>query len=356
MENTIQYLWEISTQTEWVMKCEGCGSYQFVDSEKFLGKDGPVCLKCGTYLNTFDGQWVDMNPVNYSLGEDPDTKLKGFHLCQPIMPFNVPRSMRHRGGEAEDIARQRWKRLLSKCNENPVSTIRNEVFGVSDTIGARMISKEELVALCTERRLSYTPSPNLFDGIRCNVAGIDWSGGGTTGISRTVLWIWGWRGTDQKLVCLYYKIYPGINPVNVIDEIAATCNLYNVSLVVGDAGEGHTANNLLRSQIGAHRVQQVQYGAQKDAISWNGVDRWMADRTTLIDNYFMGLKKKEFEFAATFDMEIAIADILNEYEEVTTSSRRVWRHSPQKPDDCLHAGLYGWLAFKMHMNDLKFYQ
>jgi len=115
-------------------------------------------------------------------------------------------------------------------------------------------------------------------------------------------------------------------------------------------------DNLLRSKIGIHRVQQIQYGAQKKAINWNGEDRWLADRTTLIDNYFMGLKRQEFEFARRPEMEVAIADILNEFEEITTAGRRVWRHSPQKPDDCLHAGLFGWVAFKMVQNDMRFYQ
>lgn len=356
MENTIQYLWDISTQTEWVIKCDSCGSQQFIDSEKSIGKEGPVCLKCQSYLNSFNGQWIDMNPVDYESGEDSDTKIKGFHLSQLIMPFNSPLAMQYKGGEAVEIARRRWKRILAKCNENPISVVRNEVIGVSDSIGARMLSKEELVSLCTDRQLVERPPDDLFKGIRCTVAGVDWSGGGTTGISRTVLWIWGYRGSDQKLTCMFYKVYPGINPVNVIDEIALVCSMYKVVLVIGDAGEGHTANNLLRNKLGAHRVHQVQYGAQKDAFVWNGVDRWMGDRTTLIDNYFMGLKKKEFEFASLPDMEIAIADILNEYEEVTTANRRVWRHSPQKPDDALHAGLFGWVAFKLHMNDLKFYQ
>jgi hypothetical protein len=55
-------------------------------------------------------------------------------------------------------------------------------------------------------------------------------------------------------------------------------------------------------------------------------------------------------------MATAIADILNEYEDVTQMGKKVWRHSPQKPDDCLHAGLFGWLAAKIILQDLKFYQ
>ena len=356
MENTIQFLWELSTQTEWVMKCDSCGSFQYVRTEKSIGKLGPICLKCKSYLNPFKGAWIDINPVDESKDEDRDTKLKGFHLCQPIMPFNVPLAMKHRGAEAEALALKRWKRILKKHNENPLSVFNNEVLGVSDAIGTRLLSKDELLRLCTDRPLMEEPPPQVMEGYSYITAGIDWSGGGTTGVSRTVLWIWGFRVADQKLVCLFYKIFPGKNPVNIVEDIGLLCRKYHVMLAVGDAGEGHMANNLLRSQIGVHRVQQLKYGSQKKALVWNQEDKFLGDRTILIDNYFMLLKRQGVEFAHKDAMRDAIDEILNEYEEITQAGKKVWRHSPQKPDDCLHAGLFGWIAFKIQSNDLLFYQ
>ena len=354
MENTIQYLWEISTQTEWVMRCDACGALQYADNEKIIGKHGPMCLKCSTPLNPFTGKWIDMCPPGPD--EDADTKIKGFHFNQVTMPVNVPAAMKPWGEEAVQIAQRRWNRVLRKFEENPISVFRNEVLGVSDAIGTRMLSKEELYALCTDRKGLNPPNKDVFKGITFTVAGVDWSGGGTTGVSRTVLWIWGFDPARQKLIQIFYKVYPGINPVHIIDEIALICSQYHVQLVIGDAGEGHLANNQLRSKLGYHRVHQVQYGAQKEAFKWNTVDRFMADRTTLIDNYFLLLKNKGVEFLNAEESKTAIEDILNEYEEVTPAGKKVWRHSPQKPDDCLHAGLFGWLAYKVSQNDLKFYQ
>jgi hypothetical protein len=353
MENTIQYLWEISSQTEWVMPCSACNVQQYIDNEKVMGKTGPICVKCGANLNPFLGRWIDLNPA--SPGEDKESKLKGFHFNQVIMPMNVPAAMQPWGEEAVQIAQRRWNRILRKL-ENPISSFRNEVLGVSDAIGTRMLSKEELYALCTARKGSNPPNKETLRGISFTIGGVDWSGGGTTGVSRTVLWIWGFDPASQKLVQLFYKIYPGINPVHIIDEISTICGQYHVQIVVGDAGEGHTANNLLRAKLGYHRVHQLQYGSQKEALKWNTVDRFMADRTTLIDNYFLLLKNKGVELLNVDESKIAIEDILNEYEEITTAGKKVWRHSPQKPDDCLHAGLLGWIAFKITQNDLKFYQ
>ncbi len=349
MENTIQYLWELSTQTEWVMKCPGCSKLVYLDNEKCMGKHGPVCVGCGAYLNPFDGAWVDLCP---------DRSLKGFHISQPIMPENVPLAMKHLGNKYYERAKDRWQRIVTKFEENPLSVFRNEVLGVSDEIGSRLISLEELLALCSENEFITSPNAQALAArhISRTVAGIDWSGGGTSGVSRTVLWIWGWNSKAGKLECIFYAVYPGTNPANIHDEIARLCAAYQVSMVVGDAGEGALANDLLKKVLTPHRVTQVQYGAYNQALHFNMKDRYLGDRTTLIDNYCMMLKEKKVIFSTVRNMKEAIDDILNEYEEVTTSDRKVWRHAPQKPDDCLHAGIFGWVAWKIINQDLRFYQ
>jgi hypothetical protein len=265
--------------------------------------------------------------------------------------------MKHRGAKAEEIALRRWKRILVKHEESPPSTFKNEVLGVSDAIGTRMISKEDLESLCRFDR-EMAPAANLvnMNGMTFTVAGVDWSGGGTAGVSRTVIWIVGFRPGDGKLVLLYYKIFPGRNPIHIIDEIAMLCNAFQVTMVVGDAGEGHLANAELRARIGQHRVIQVQYGSAKNAFVWNGVDRYMADRTTLIDNFFMLIKQGNLEFPKLEYMKPAFEDMLNEFEEVTRTGKKIWNHSPQKPDDTLHAAIFAWVAYKIWANDLKFYQ
>lgn len=357
MENTIQYLWDISTQTEWVMKCDACNTYQYIDSERSLGLDGPICVKCGAYLDPFTGQWIDMCPPDPEKGETAALKLKGFHISQLMMPKNVPLSMgRHRSVEAEEKARARWGRILTKHREAPTALFKNEVLGVSDAIGTRMISLDQLKSLCTGPAMSEIPTRATFYGMSTIVAGVDWSGGGSKGLSRTVLWIWGYRQSDMKLVCLFYKVYPGTNPTHIVEEIGKICKAFRVSMVVGDAGEGALANDTLRRALGEKCVTQVQYGSQAKALTFNNVDRYTGDRTTLIDNYIMMLIKKEVEFGPVEQMMPAIDDILNVYEEVTLSGKKVWRHSPQKPDDCLHAGLFGWIAHKLINNDLRFYQ
>lgn len=313
------------------MQCEGCGKWSFIETIAAIGKYGPICIKCGHALHPRNGKWYSFNP---------HSTLQGFHVSQPMMPLNseVPK---------------RWQRLLDKLERYSETRVKNEVLGVSDAIGARLISKEELEQLCENYNVYRQPSEDrsLYSHI---VAGIDWSGGGTGGVSRTVLWIWGIT-KEHLLKTLYFRIYPVTNPVSVIDDIAEVLINYSVSLVVGDRGEGHLANNLLGAKIGAHRVTQVAYGSQASPLTWNDKGAfYTADRTCLMDNYFMVLKRRGVIYPQLPLMAVPISDTLNIYEEVTKVGKKVWRHAPPNPDDCFHAQLFGWLAAKIVLMDLEF--
>jgi hypothetical protein len=254
--------------------------------------------------------------------------------------------------ESQDKAMERWKDIIHKLNTYPPALFRNEVLGISDAQGKRLISLDELQALCTGAPLN-TIKPG--QGYTITTAGIDWSGGGTSGTSRTVLWIWGWDPAHQKLRTLFYKIYPGQNAVADVKDIIQNISRFQCTMIVGDAGEGALPNSMIRDTFGHHRVTMVQYGAMAQPTKWNGIDRFQADRTTLIDNYLMVLKRRGVEYPPYEETREPIKDILNVYEEVTSGGKKVWRHSPQLPDDSLHAQIFGWFGMKMVQNDLKFY-
>lgn len=331
MENTIEYLWSLSTQTEWIMKCTGCNTWNFIEGPKSCGKHGVICLKCGKGLNTRDGVWYDFKP---------DATIKGFHIAQPMLPLNSEQP-------------RRWKRILNKIATYPESKLKNEVFGVSDATGARLISKDELLALCAPYDI-YRQPPKNQETFSYIVGGVDWSGGGVDGVSRTVVWVFGITRTHQ-LKTLYFRIYPLCNPVNIVDDVAEVFEKYNCNLVGGDRGEGHLANNLLKQRLGAHRVVQIKYGQQAAPIIWNeAAEAYHVDRTTMMDNYFLVLKRRGVIYPNLSYMETPIEDVLNIYEEVTKTGVKVWRHAPTKPDDCFHAQLFAWLAAKIVLMDLQF--
>lgn len=354
-ENTIEFLWQLSTQTEWCMPCDGCGRFTFIDNVKSLGKTGPICLNCGKDLNPRKGRWIDMKP---------GAMIKGFHVSQPIMPRNVPAAW-PTSDPRHGKALRHWSELIGKMN-NPVyseSMFLNECIAVSTSTGVRLLTKEILEGLCDERNsLTRLPTPRSLDGIVKVVAGVDWSGGGgevkgSEGLykSRTVFHIWG-QTDDGRLKTLYYKIFPNAHATGWIDEIVELCNAWRVVMICGDAGEGALANSLLKEKLGEHRVLQVRYMNLSKPIDWNPAGQaYHVDRTTMIDNFARFLMLKQAIYGTRAQMQPAITDILTVYEEVTRAGRKIWNHPPMQPDDSLHAQLFGWLAFRLLSRDLTFY-
>lgn len=339
MENGIEYLWQESTQAEWVIKCDGCGRWNYVDSVKSIGKKGPICVKCGHALRPETGHWHELNPIT----EDNPVRIKGYHVPQPILPKN-----------ARDP--RRWDRIIEKMEKYGRTEFHNEVLGISDSAGSRLVTLEDLKALCKPYHVEDKPNPAVIRGCEFLCAGVDWSGGGIGHKSRTVLWIWGVT-KGEKLRTVYFKIFPGRNQAEDVREVASMIQLFRAQLVCADAGEGAVANALLREIIGEHRVYPVQYGAVSKLMHWNGTDRWHVDKTAFIDSFMLLLKRGGAEFPVYEQSEQAFTDILAEYEETTQNGmgKKVWRHSPQIPDDSLHAMIFGWVATRLLRGEFKLY-
>lgn len=361
MENTIEILWEHSTQTEWCMRCDSCGRSTFVDTLKPLGQMGPECLNCRKPLNPRNGRWVDMKPATEEQLIN-GTIIKGFHISQPMMPENVPAAWKT-SDDYYKTATIRWQRLLGKLQTYGEAKFLNECIGVSTATGVRLLTKDLLEALCDpDHEMTRLPIATSRAGIRRVVAGVDWSGGGgeikgMEGLlkSRTVLHIWGDTG-DGRLKTMYYKIFPNGHPSGWIDEIVDLCKNWGVEMICGDAGEGALANAMLRDRLGAHVVVQARYLNSSTPVEWNGNSQaYHCDRTTLIDNYATFLLHKRALYPKLSQAKPAIDDILNVYEETTMAGKKVWRHATTQPDDCLHAQLFGWLAWRILTQDLRFY-
>lgn len=345
MENTIEYIWKNSTQSEWIMECEGCGSWQFVDSSKSIGRTGIVCVKCDKSLNPRKGKWYDFNPRAH---------VKGFHISQPILPKN------------NDVP-MRWRRILEKLETYSETKFKNEVLGMSDAIGTRYISQEELIELCDPNYFVRLPlPPGMQKGIRVIAGGVDWGGGTGSAdvVSRTVAWVFGLTH-EFKMKTLFFKVFTEDNPAANVEEVAKIFDECGCQLVVGDAGGGAIANSMLRDRLGQQRVTQCQYGGGvgfDKLIRWSRqAKRYLVNRTASIDSFMMALKNQEVVFPHVRQMATPIQDILNEYEEMVqagqqSGGRRVWRHAPTAPDDCLHAQIYAWLAMKIIQGDIDFYE
>lgn len=335
LENGIEWMWLKSSKTEWIIKCEGCNKYNYLDTPKSIGKTGPICVSCGKNLNPRNGLWYDFNP---------GARMKGFHVSQLMLPRNCE-------------SQERWDRILDKLETYPPAKFNNEVLGISDAIGHRMVSKDELEAMCKDYVPQLPPTAQELRQYTCIVGGVDWSGGGTQAVSRTACWVWGLL-PNKKLRTVYFKIFPGQNQVQDVREVADIFQKCRVNLVCGDAGEGAVANAMLKEAIGEHRVYPVQYGSLTNLFKWNKRDRWIIDKTAFIDSFMLLLKRKGVIFPSLRLMGQAIEDILAEYEEVTQGGlgKKVWKHSPGTPDDALQAMMLAWVALRIFTGELRLYE
>lgn len=341
MESCIQSLYEASTQSEWAMRCSGCSKYN-VAGLKNIGRKGPICASCGKPLNVREGVWVD------TIKAEPDSGLiKAFRIPQIILPLHAENP-------------EKWRELLDKYDgpdHVSESKFKNEVMAQSDSLGQRMISMDDLRALCV-------PDHKLND-IRtrkdyiATFAGVDWSGEGNSGQSKTVLWIWGIHKKTRRLRCILYRVFNTGHPLADVEDIVATVQQWGCSLVVGDRGGGAHANAMVDANVGENRTVQVQWGSYKQPFTWSANNNgYFADKTTVIDSFFLTIKKgRELEFGTETEMREAFNHILAEYEEVTLNGegKRVWRRSAGKPDDALHAALFGWLGYRIFTDNLQFY-
>lgn len=368
-ENGIEAMWAGSSQCEWVIKCPSCNKSSILLSEKQCGRYGPVCLGCQAYLNPRLGSWVDMNR------RPPDsdgivTQTKGFHISRLMMPQNVPAAW-PKGSEEWTRALVKWREVLSALDgpdAYPIATFRNEVLGVSDSQGRRLVTHNMLKEACDGPPICVKPTAENLKGVTKIAAGIDWSGGGTaiTGNdgavsikSRTVLTIIGKMGVGRTRL-LYYKMFPGTSPVEEFEEMAEALKYYDActhyKMFIGaDAGEGNMGTDLLRHRLqNPMRIVKFRYsGTSAGYIAWNKKGKfYTVNRTQAIDSLMTALIRKEFQFPKEPDeiMAVPFKDILAEYEEIigeTGIGRKVWRHAPTQPDDFLHALNFARIALQI---------
>jgi hypothetical protein len=348
LDNGIQGLWEKSTQTEWCIKCTHCKAYTFIDNERAFSPKGPICLKCKELINPREGVWIDLVP---------EAEMKGFHISQAIMPRNVPLCW-NSGTPQHEKAVERWANVHGKLlgpRAYALATFRNEVVGVSDSVGVRLITKEILKEMCTgPDHMPVRPDLAYMKGIIKVVAGIDWSGGGKDMISNTALWIWG-QQQNKKMRCLFYEVLTGQHPLVDLERVKQVLSFYQPEIVCCDAGEGNLHTDELRRIMGwHHKIHKIRYGSAAAAISWSKeAQEFNVNRTKAIDSMMMWLLRREAIFCKNQAvMEVAFDHVVAEFIEVTRLGYKIWRHSPSAPDDVLHAMVFGRLAMQMAIGEI----
>lgn len=191
LDNTIEKLWQDSSQAEWTIRCTqgGCNyfnipsvDYDLMDMIGPWHRDisektpGVLCAKCRKPINPRSGRWI------HRFRERRWTQA-GYHVPQIIMPMHYANQ-------------EKWDALIGKqqgrSNTTP-TTFLNEVCGESCDVGAKLVTVTELKAACVlpwACRASEA-TKHIKQYVK-RVVSIDWGGGG--GVLRSS----GAKSSEQK--------------------------------------------------------------------------------------------------------------------------------------------------------------
>ena len=332
----LEFLWKQSNQKAWIIKCEGCGTWNIPD-RKCIGKQGLICKKCGKPLNTYTGHWHALNPP----AEGKELYADGYWIPQIIMPMHCCRE-------------NKWNDLLTKMETYPDIKFDNEVLGIPNGEGESPITEEILRKACIES-LPCTDGITKQNSANAKyfAAGIDWGGGGSAGVSRTVLSIYAVDPEAPLFTKVYGKIYDDGEPARHVRDIANHLVRFHVHLCCGDHGGGNFAMSQLREVTPpSTRIVPVMYSAASAPCTWDErAKRYTVNRTVMIDNFFTDLMQGKVRTFRWEEFKPFAQDILNIRQviigEEHGKGQRVWRHRPDAPDDSLHSMVFGWLACRV---------
>lgn len=179
LDNTIEKLWQDSSQAEWMIKCQhgGCNHWNVPASDwDLIDMIGPwhkeisekcpgvVCAQCRKPLNPRTGRWVHRHP-------DRRWTQAGYHVPQIIMPMHY-------------ASHEKWDALVGKmsgrANTTP-TTFLNEVCGESCDTGSKLVTVSELKAACVLPwvRKAAEAKKHIKKYVR-RILSVDWGGGGGT--------------------------------------------------------------------------------------------------------------------------------------------------------------------------------
>lgn len=333
--NTIEGLWQQSTQGEWIVKCTHCGAYQILGlkniTDKFL-----ACRKCHMEITSEmigDGFWKELNPGK---------PLKGFHISQMMSP------------RAKMVAED-GKGIYQKMMTYPIAKFHNEVLGLSYENADRLITDVMLDRIMDneENFYDYLPSNYALNRI---FMGIDW---GTGEGSYTVVSIFTYN-EDGKFQLLHLKKYEQGSELEVetqVNHIIYLMKRFKVSLCVSDWGFGFAQNQTLKKHFG-NRIAVCYYTHnQKENIAYNaGKDMYTVRRTDMIMDYIVDMVQNQG--ALWPGREADKLQFLREHHLAEQAEYRpsyngrseemIFTHPFGHPDDGLHSCIYAYLASKLY--------
>lgn len=244
-DTTLEKQYLKSTMSVWHTPCNSCGKVAVAachphgQIEKMIGpwspdisekRPGTVCPWCQKPISPRHGWWNHRRP-------EMAGRSLGLHIPQIIMPDHYANP-------------RKWQELLEKRDSDyGIGKFYNEVLGEPFDSAHRLLSVEQVKSASIlpidglEKAVAYRRAA----GYHMVVAGIDWSGGGEDGSSRTAISIVA-LSADGGVDVLYGEKRPlGEDSLDQVKRILQVCQAFEVNLVAHDYnGNGAARQDLMR--------------------------------------------------------------------------------------------------------------
>lgn len=372
LDNTIEGLWQSSSQAEWGIPCVNCKKLNIpkmgYDLEKMIGPlhdniseacPGIICAnpQCRKPLFTRLGRWYHKDP------KKRDT-FPGYHVPQIIMPMHC-------------CSKRRWRELLAKQQGYGNVTIPqfyNEVLGESYDIGAKLVTKTDLekasvLPWANEPLYGKAAVARKNDYI-IRIMGVDWGGGGeaktsankkkleSITLSFTVCAVLGLRG-DGRLDVIYGRRL--LTPHDHMEEAKQLLRIYqmfNCNLMAHDYnGAGNLRETIMvQSGLPVDRIVPIVYtrSASQNIMTFHrhedthSRNYWLLDKARSLQLVCQSIKQQQIRFFkhdyVSKEEPGLQSDFLSLMENKVEMARGpdlyMIQRNPHSPDDFAHAVTY----------------
>jgi hypothetical protein len=312
IDNDLESVFSRSSANLWTIPCASCSNEVTID-ERCLGPVGLVCPRCQSSIDATRGRWVTTNPQS--------TWGQGFCISHPMVPW-----MEH-------------QTILGSMQEYDLFQLRNEVLGLSTTLGEHAVTMAELEACCQAEKMWKTSrgaAGSLF-------AGVDWGGGSN---SRTVVVI-GELTSDFVFRVRHVSAFrPTEDPLYSVEQVAKICRQLGVVAIAADSGMGLTNNRLLfEKYTPSGSLYAITYApGEKPPVRDGLLMKWTVDRTVTLSHVFTRVRKQSIRFPQLSEMREFLAEfacVVASYDGAMRSIK--FTHAESQRDDTLHATNYALL-------------
>ena len=202
LDNTLQALWEESSQGEWVVPC-GCGKENIPNAEydllKMIGDIGPICVSCGRVVDPRLGYWLHAHA-------DRIASDASYHVPQILLPMHYEDP--EYPGRLPRKASEKWLELLNKRDGKggyDTSKFMNEVLGESSDTGVKLVTMTDIRRTSVLNKNERRAALDQIGRYRYRALGVDWGGGGEEMVSTTTAAVVGFDPVTGKTDCIYTK-------------------------------------------------------------------------------------------------------------------------------------------------------